>query len=474
MDVVNSIDKPPNESRQIIPIRGLTADTLRKYNVTTRVVEDNPVSIVFPYKNTSFEKFRLLDKKHFYSKGKHVSGLFGTEAHGDKSGLKSIIITEGEFDAMSAYQMTGVPSLSVQSSSTAVNDCQADFEYLNSATKIYLCFDSDEPGQKAATAIAQMFDYNKVFKITLDPALKDANKYLTDDKELEFIRAFRGAKKFVPDGVISTFSEVAEALDAKKDKPVCKWPFSKLEEKLEGFRLGKSYLISGLEGIGKTEIVRAAEYAVLKDTDYNVGIVHLEEPKEDVVNNLLSYHVHTALRRDKNNILSVEEKMERYQDMVKRDNRVHIFNHFGSDDPNHILSIVRFLVTVCGCKFIFLDHINIVVSGLAADGDERRTLDYLCTRLATMVVELNFCLVFVCHENDDGRPRGSRNISQTAHVHIRLSRDLEHEEDYERNKLYVSIAKNRPTSDSGPAGFVYYDPEKGHLVDPFEDTGGFL
>ena len=82
------LDKVPEESRQIIPLRGINADTLRKYNVVTRVVEDNPVSVIFPYKAGAFEKFRLLNKKHFYSKGKHVPGLFGTESHGDKAGLK--------------------------------------------------------------------------------------------------------------------------------------------------------------------------------------------------------------------------------------------------------------------------------------------------------------------------------------------------------------------------------------------------
>jgi len=455
---------PENKSLQIIPLRGLDKGTLSRYNVYTEVVNDTPKSLIFPYKN--FQKYRALEHKRLWVVGEHRPGLFGTEAHGSKDGLKSLVITEGEIDAMSVFQMTGVPAVSVQSSSMALNDCRADFEYLNSAEKIYLCFDADEPGQKAAAQVAQLFSHEKVFKISLDEKLKDANKYLEEGLDSDFLRAYRGAKKFVPDGVISSFSEVEEALGQRKDKPVCAWPISSLENKLEGLRLGKTYLVSGLEGIGKTEIVRAVEYKVLQETDFNIGIVHLEEPKEDVVNNLLSYHVHMALRKDKNNILTVQEKMDRYREMVKRDNRVHIFNHFGSDDPNHILGIIRFLVTVCGCKFIFLDHVNIVVSGLGADGDERRTLDYLCTRLATMANELNFCLVFVCHENDDGRPRGSRNISQTAHVHIRLSRNLEAEDAEDRNKLYLSVAKNRPTSDSGPAGYAYYDPDLGHLTDP--------
>jgi hypothetical protein len=107
--------------------------------------------------------------------------------------------------------------------------------------------------------------------------------------------------------------------------------------------------------------------------------------------------------------------------------------------------------------------------------DERRTLDYLCTRLEKLVEELHFCFCFICHENDNGETRGSRNISQTAHVRVRLRRDLENADPDERVKLYLSVAKNRPTSSTGPIGYAYYDESKGALVDDaYTDTGDFL
>jgi twinkle protein len=452
---------------QIIEHRGLDKAVLNRYNIKVVVEDNEPRLVQFPYKKGQLTKNRVWGQKKFFYQGKVAPGVFGLEAFDKAELAREIIITEGEYDAPSAFQMAGIPAVSVQSATTALEDCKADFETLNLAQRIYICFDSDDPGKKAASLVASLFDFNKVYKIDLSTEYKDANGYLEAQQQELFRKAYRASKKFVPDGVISSMAEFREALEAKKAKPECAFPFALGEQKLEGMRLGASYLVSGLEGIGKTEVLRAIQYQVLKETDHNVGIIHLEEQKEDTLNCLLSYHVGAPLRRHKFDI-NIEDKMEALNDMVKRDNRVHIYSHFGSNDPDYILGIIRFLVAVCGCKFVFLDHINIIVSGLDSEKDERRILDYLSTRFAMLVEELNFCLVYVCHENDDGRPRGSRNMGQTAKVRLRLFRNLEAEEEVERNKLYINIAKNRLTGATGPIGYVEYDTERGHLVDPFQ------
>lgn len=453
------------ESKQLIPFRGLDKDTIARYNLFTRVVGETPSSWIFEY--DGFEKHRAVDTKTYRVIGNHKHGVYGKKFF-DKAPLKYLCITEGEIDAASVQKMTGIPTVSVQSATSAVKDVSADFDWINTAERIYVIFDADVPGDSAAAKVAPMFDFNKVFKVVLDPELKDANKYLEKGMTNEFMRQFKAAKKFVPDGVIATFGEVLEAFQEKRSDPICAWPIKSLEKKLDGIRLGKSYLVSGLEGIGKTELVRATEAQVIKHTDFNIGVIHLEESKKDTLDCLLSYHVDMPLRKTSDTFMTPQDKLKAYEEMVRRDGRVHIYSHFGSDDPNKIVEIIRYLVTVCECKVIFLDHINIVVSGLGAEADERRVLDYLCTKLATLVVELDFAFVYVCHENDDGRPRGSRNISQTAHVHIRLSRSVEAEDQVERDKLHMMVAKNRPTSNTGPSGYGYFEEAKGHLVDPFE------
>jgi len=75
-------------------------------------------------------------------------------------GGRAITITEGEFDALACYQLTGsrYPVVSIRNGATsALKDCRASFEYLDSFDKIVICFDNDEPGRVAANQVAELF-----------------------------------------------------------------------------------------------------------------------------------------------------------------------------------------------------------------------------------------------------------------------------------------------------------------------------
>ena len=110
----------------------------------------------------------------------------------------------------------------------------------------------------------------------------------------------------------------------------------------------------------------------------------------------------------------------------------------------------------CGCKIITLDHISKIVSGWDTD-DERKTIDMLCTQLDNICKETGVALIMVSHVNDQGLTRGSRNISQTAHTHVHLSRDIEETDPVLRNTTKMTVRKNRDGSLTGPAGQLYFD-----------------
>ena len=142
--------------------------------------------------------------------------------------------------------------------------------------------------------------------------------------------------------------------------------------------------------------------------------------------------------------------------MTKKDDRVYFYSHFGSDDPDVILDVIRYLVAVCDCKFIFLDHITMLVTGFEED-DERKKLDYISTRLAMLTRELNFTLFLISHVNDDGKTRGSRNIAKVADLIISLSRDIESEDLDTRNTTKVLVKGNRFAGMTGPIKPLYFD-----------------
>jgi twinkle protein len=440
---------------------------MEKFHILTKVDPNGvPIAQGYTYPNGAV-KIRDLLKKDFRAKGDMSNAtLFGRDKFTAGS-AKSVTVVEGELDAASTYQLLGskYPVVSVRSASSARKDCAAEFEYLNSFENIYLCFDGDEPGQRACAEVAGLFNFNKVFHVKLDK-FKDANEYLTNGAEKEFVSAWWNAKKFLPEGIISSTAEVYEIFKEEKTTSVATYPWATLQDITKGIRFGEVVLLTAMEGVGKTEIFRGLEYHLLQTTDYNIGVIHLEEGKRRFYDGVVGYELKTAAHHDP--YLTPEAKKEAYEKAVKRDNRLHFYTHFSSDDPDSILDSIRFMAGACECRFIFLDHITMLVSGTPTD-DERRLLDYLSTKLAGMVEEQDFAFFLISHVNDDGKTRGSRNISKIADLHVQLVRDLESTDPIERNTTHLVVKKNRFAATTGPGGKLLFDKDTymiKELVDP--------
>lgn len=440
---------------EFFPHRGLTVETLRKYNIKTKTDADGkPIADGFIYPNTS-TKVRLLDKKEFYwSEGeKHEPGLFGTDKFPAGS-HKYVVITEGEYDAASLYQVLGSPVVSVQSSASAVRDCIAERTWLNSFERVYLAFDNDLPGCDAARSVAKLFDYNKLFQIKFGK-YKDANETLLAEGSDVLRQIFWNAKRYQPEEIISHFEEFDKILN-EPDKPGVPYPFPSLNEFTYGIRTGESILITAQEGVGKTELMHAIEYQLLKETNDAIGAIYLEEPKRRHLQAIAGLHLQRPVHLPDSGV-AASEISAALREIVGVDERLHVYSHFGSDDPESLLDTIRFLVSARHCRYVLLDHISMAVSGLAGE-DERRALDYLSTRLEMMVKELNFALILVSHVNDDGRTRGSRYISKIADIRIDARRELESPDPTERNTTYLSVSKNRFSGRTGQACRVLFDP----------------
>lgn len=453
------------------PVRGLSPETLAFYNVKYECKDDGtPVSYRFERPDGTI-LHRRVDAKEFYFSGEsnpEELKLFGANRY--TPGQRTVTITEGYFDALAVFQMQGskYPAVAVQSAGSAKSECAQAYDYLNSFEKIYIAFDADEPGQQAAKAVAQLFDFNKVFVVKLDPALKDANSYLEHNRIEEFQKAWWGAQRFVPEGILASWSDFDRIIDEDEQKPSIPYPFAKLQAMTYGIRNSELVLVTAQEGIGKTEILRTIEYDILKNTDDNIGVMHLEENKARTLKGYAGYELQKPIHLPDFQV-SKDELKKQLRSATGRDDRLHIYSHFGSDDPDVILSTVRFMAGACQCKYIFLDHITMVVSGLAGE-DERRALDYISTQLRMMVNDLDFTLFLVSHVNDEGQTRGSRNIGKVADLRIDLSRDIKSESEVVRNTTFLTVSKNRYSGKTGPAGALTFDTETYMLREADEDV----
>lgn len=441
---------------EYLPWRGVTKETMQFFGVRTKVnSEGKPVALGFEYPNESY-KIRNLDKKGFYSEGDITkAGLFGRNKFMAGVG-KSITITEGELDALSLYQVLRTPVCSVHSATSAGSDAALDRSFINSYERIYLAFDGDERGRDAAAKVAKLFDYNKVYQVKFPGGnRKDANDYLKNGEQSELVNLWHSAKRYLPDSIISSFSEFDKIIKEKPKKGVS-YPFPTLNFMTYGIRTGESVLITAQEGVGKTEVMHAIEHKLLMETDDAIGAIFLEEPKRRHLQAIAGIHLQSPVHLPDNPV-SDDEASKAVQEVVGTDDRLHLYSHFGSDDPEVILDTIRFLVSARSCRYILLDHITMVVSGLGGE-NERRALDFLSTRLEMMVKELDFALIVVSHVNDEGQTRGSRNISKIADIRIDLKRDVTAIDPVVRRSINVMVSKNRFCGRTGPAGTLLFDP----------------
>lgn len=461
-EIIRTMENIANKTLVKVPknymgMRSITKETMSFFDV--RTVTDRagkPEKIIFPYGDDA-QKIRSLKEKEFVCTGNmKEASLFGMDKF-TPGQAKSVTITEGEFDALSVFQALGskYPVVSVRSSTTAKSDCSVAYDWLNAFERIYLCLDQDAPGERASRDIAKLFDLNKVYFVKLGQ-FKDANEMLQAGKEKEFVNVWYNSKRFVPKGVVSTLADLNGLLEKQRKQSIASYPFPSLQEMTYGIRSKELIVITAQEKIGKTEFIRAIEYDLLKNTNHNIGIVHLEEDETRTVQGLVGLDLKQPVHLP-DSMVSLSDQQKVLAQLVKTDDRLAVYPHFGSDDPNMILDIIRYMVSGLGCKFIFIDHITMLVTGFEGE-DERKKLDYLSTKFAEMTRELDFTMFLISHVNDDGKTRGSRNITKMADLIISLYRDIEAADENIRNTTTVTVRGNRFCGRTGPAGYLFFDP----------------
>ena len=450
---------------------GVSADTMRFYNVRTRVNEAGPVAVAAPFDSGAIQ-IRQLSHKHFSwadgpNGGKASDArLFGIDLFHE--GGETITIHEGWKDALSGYELTRSPCVSVRSASSAATDVKAYFDKINSFKNIILCLDNDEPGRKATEAIARLFAFDKVKHVKL--LKKDCNDYLAAGDKAGYLKAWRGAGRFLPDDIISSRETFRKIILESKDKEGIPYPFATLTERTRGLRTGELVLVSGAEGLGKTEIIRAIEYHVLKHTDWRIGTIHLEEPRDRQLKGLAGYELNAPAHYS--DVAATKDEIADALDLIlgdkEPDERLNLYSHLDTNDPDLILDRIRFMVVVLGCKLVTLDVLSKLTSTLTED-DERRKIDYIVSKLDQMTRELDFALIVTAHENNQGGIRGSTYPSKVAGVWVHIDRNLTAEDEELRNRTDLIIKKNRFGQKTGPAGFLSFNPETFKVTEEVND-----
>lgn len=466
--------------------RGISKETAEKFGV--KVVFDANGAIAqhhYPFyinNEQSANKIRYINDKRFAFEGTiQGSGLFGQNLF--KEGGKYLTITEGECDAMAAYELLGskwaVVSIK-RGAQSAVKDIKENIEYVESFENVVICFDKDKQGIEAAKKVASILKPRKAKIVTLPNGYKDANDMLKQGKHQDFTRAWWDAQMYTPSGIIRVSQKQKDFLNREK-KPSVPYPWEGLNKKLIGLRAGELVTLTGGTGLGKSSITREIEHWLINQTTDNVGIIALEEDWRRTVDGILSIEANARLYIDNVRDAYSEETLISMFDKVFSNDRVFVHAHFGTNDLDDIFSKLRYLIVGCDCKWVVVDHLHMLVSAMS-EGDERRAIDNIMTRLRSMVEETGAGIILVSHlRRIDGNRghengvtvslshlRGSNSIAQLSDCVIALERNQQSENELEARTTRLRVLKSRYTGDVGMATALVYDKDTGRLSE-YED-----
>lgn len=500
------VDEEENDIKAWTPIqghyadlgaRGITEDTCRKCDYQQGQLSDGTKVHIQLIKD---ETGKLIDQKTRDKKkdfrwlgGSKYQGLIGSWSWPAKG--KSVVITEGEIDRMSisqAFDNKWSTGSLANGAGSVKKAFLADWDKLLRFDTIILCFDNDEPGQKALKEACELLPVGKVKIMTLTE--KDANAVLMKDGPAPLVRAFWDAKPYQPDG-IREGREFTRDRMKKKQRNGYALPWPALNDMWMGLRDGEITTICAGSGIGKSTLARDIAYHMRMTHGLKVGNIFLEEDNDTSVKAYVGLHAGVPLKQ----LIAAPESLPDDQwdaalEAVVWDGMM-FYDHFGSLQGDRLLTMMRYMAA-SGCRFIVLDHISIVISGLETH-DERKDIDVLMTKLASFVKETGVGVIAIVHLkrsqgknfNEGGQIslndlRGSASIEQLSFNVLAAERDQQDE----AKKLYALLRslKCRVTGETGEADTLKWNKEKGcyelstaieadageDTFDPHEDTKG--
>jgi twinkle protein len=462
-----------------IPSRGLTAATCEQWKYGIAVDEaGRKCQVANEYSADGrlvSQKLRYPGKEFRRRGDKTQAQLFGQRACASH---RQIIITEGEIDCLAAAQAHGLkwPVVSVPDGAhSALAALEAQAEWLDTHESIVLLFDDDEPGQTAAREVAeQLLVQPGKIKIGTVAGFKDAGEALAAGQPKRILEAVWNAKEHRPGGVVA-MSDLWDEVNTEPEEGIA-YPWQAFTEFTHGQRPRELVTWCAGSGVGKSAFVKEIAYQLAVDSGDRVGFVALEESVRRTTLDMMSL--------DLNRRLAIPEVYRNTPEALRKESfeRVSknflLYNHWGSLDDGSLMAKLRYMAGSGGCTWLVLDHISIVISAQADEGDERKRLDRMMTNLRSFVEQTGVGLHLVSHLRRQNRSpheeggqvhlgdlRGSQAIAQLSDWVVGVERNQQEPDLFDRNMCTLRVLKNRPFGDTGEACQVWYDRATGRLIE---------
>jgi len=387
----------------LITERGFSIDTLKHFKIGW-----TGQSISIPY----FEKGNVVNirfRKNPFDKNDKIKKMYNTV--GGKMTLfnsdvisqtNTLVITEGEFDAMSLYQKGWKNVISI---SCGANTFKQEWaEMLKKQATIYLCYDNDIIGTKGTEVAIDKLGAGRCYRIVLPKGLqeqkKDLNDFFVKDKKTidNFHELFNKAEKVkIEYEHIKHIKEFAqETKEAMQHSGILRGlstGYPLLDNIWSGMRKGDLIVISGDTGLGKTFIIQNIILNLAREGVTSL-LFSLEQPIDEIIERFLMLEQFDFQAEKKKNEVNAIKQLDLILDDLKN-MPVYLYSGYENLHTTLLGEVAEKGVKDFGCEVLFIDHLHYF-----AGGDRRqRTVEIgdIIRYIKLLARKLNIPIILVCH-----------------------------------------------------------------------------
>lgn len=445
--------------------RGISLDTLTACKVTEGMEW-------MPQKNKEWNTVQF----NYYLNGELINTKFRT---GDKcfklcsgaqlipymidniKGQKECIITEGEMDALSFYEVGFHNVISVPNGANANLDYLDDFieDYFDDKETIFIASDTDTKGVELRDELLRRFGAERCRVLEYGQGCKDANEHLMQYGAESLKKALLSAPEIKLEGVF-TVSDFEESLDALFEHGMQKGVTIGHEcfDRLCSFETKRLLTVTGIPGSGKSEFID--EIAERLNMRYGWRFAYFSPE-----NAPLAYHASKLIEKFTGKKFSKSTLTYGEYKQVKQHLETDFFFISPKDDYKleTILERAKFLVRRKGIKALVIDPYNRLED--ESDGmSETKYISRQLDRLTNFAQQNDVLVILMAHptkqtKNKDGVIEAPTlyDISGSAHFYNKTDFGIVVHRNRVENTVEVIVqkVKFRHLGEVGTALFKY-------------------
>ena len=450
--------------------RGISEDTMKAMHIGEGVEK-------MPRKNGEFKDTNTV-QFHYFKNGELVNTKYRT---GDKcfkmvtgaellpynidgiKGEKTCIITEGEMDALSFYEVGFHNVVSVPNGANSNLEWLEDYQedYFDDKETIYIASDSDTKGVELQAELLRRFGVERCRVVEYGDGCKDANEHLQKYGAESLRKCIDNAKELPVDGVF-TASDIEPRIDVLYQSGLHQGAtigHPNFDQYLS-FETKSLGIVTGIPNHGKSEWLDEMVYRL--NLRYGWKWAYFSPENEP-----LELHMAKLIEKFVGKKFGKENMPLNEYTYAKKHLSTNFYFISPGDDyrPDTILSVARALVRRNGIKGVVIDPYNYLEAQMERGQNETQYISELLGKLKTFAKINDVLIILVAHPAKMQRNKQTNlyeapslyDISGSAHFYNKADFGITVHRDFgsDTTKIIIQKVRFRHLGKKGEVIFKY-------------------